>query len=118
MAYHKVFMDHFGQCIAAPGCLRHGCTDPAFHLCVDRFTYHVQDIFLGCEIFVQRTNRKSSGAGNLPGSGFVETLINKKLNGCIGYLASSAINEFRVFNLGGDIDYPVDVFHNNILKLL
>ena len=53
------------------------------------FAHHVQDIFFRSEIFVQGTDGRTGCPGNLPGGGFMETLLDEKLNGSIGDLAAA-----------------------------
>jgi hypothetical protein len=45
----------------------------------------------------------------------MESLFDKQLDGRIGYLASSAIHQLGIFNLGGYIFGSTELLHRNLM---
>jgi hypothetical protein len=50
--------------------------------------------------------------GDLAGGGFVESFGDKQLNRGVRDLASPALYQSRIFDLGGDILCPDRILHN------
>ena len=111
MANRKIFADDPGQCVSAARCPGHGSGNAALHFCVNRFTHHIEDVFFGGEIFIQRPNRRSGRPGDLARSGFVEPFFDKQLNRGVGNLAASALYQIRILDLGGYVFCPDRILH-------
>jgi hypothetical protein len=114
VANFKILPDYTYQGSAAGGRTGHRICNATGHFRMYGFAHHIKDVFFRGEIFVQGTDGRTGCPGNLPSGGFMETLLDEKLNGGIGDLAASSFHQIRILDLGGDVSCSNQLLHGNL----
>ena len=103
VADHQISPNNRRQGIVFLRTVPHGIGHTGFHFSVNGVADQVEDVFLGGDVLIERTDGETRCGRNLPGRGFVEAIRDEELDGGVDDLASSALHQILILDLGGNV---------------